>query len=85
MGHFKAFTIKLNPLAGVYYCGLRPSMTTDTLLQKHIQTIDHFFYNDLWELIHRQGQSLKEVEIKEGEFSEGQGEEPDLDEIVPLA
>lgn len=84
-GHFKAFTIKLNPLDGVYYCDIRPSMTTDTLLKQHIQTIDHFFYNDLWELISRQGQSLAEVEINEGEFSEGKGEDPNLDEVVPVA
>ncbi|MFN7528532.1 MAG: hypothetical protein ACK5QA_14080, partial [Dolichospermum sp.] len=30
-GHFKAYTIKLNPLDGVYYCDIRPNMMRDTL------------------------------------------------------
>lgn len=77
-GHFKAYTIKLNPLDGVYYCDIRPSMRVDDLLKKHIQTIDHFFYNDLWELLSRKGQSLAEVEIKEGEFPEGKENNPDF-------
>ena len=47
-GHFKGFTIKLNPLDGVYYCDIRPSMSRDALLQRHIRTIDHFFCKDLW-------------------------------------
>lgn len=70
-GHFKAFTIKLNPLDGVYYCDIRSAMLTDNLLNQHIQTIDRLFYEDLWELLSRQGQSLAEVEVEEGEFSEG--------------
>lgn len=28
-GHFKGFTIKLNPLDGVYYCDIRPNMSSD--------------------------------------------------------
>lgn len=64
-GHFKAYTIKLNPLDGVYYCDIRPNMLEDVLLSQHIKTIDHFFYSDLWELINRQGENLKEVVIKE--------------------
>ena len=39
-GHFKAYTIGLNPLDGVYYCDLRPIMKTDILLKKHIKTLD---------------------------------------------
>lgn len=66
-GHFKAYTIKLNPLDGVYYCDIRPNMKTDALLSQHIQTIDYFFYDDLWRLITQHGQSLEEVEIQEGE------------------
>jgi hypothetical protein len=46
-GHFKGYTIKLNPLDGVYYCDLRPSMSTDPFLSRHIQTIDHLFCDDL--------------------------------------
>ena len=64
-GHFKAYTIKLNPLDGVYYCDIRPSMTTDKLLSQQIRTIDHFFYSDLWELLDRKGPSLEEVIIPE--------------------
>lgn len=63
-GRFKAFTIKLNPLDGVYYCDIRPNMMTDTLLAQHIKTIDHFFFSDLWELLHRQGPSLDLIAIK---------------------
>jgi hypothetical protein len=66
-GHFKAYTIRLNPLDGVYYCDIRPNMITDSLLSQHIQTIDYFFYDDIWRLLSRHGQSLKEVEIEEGE------------------
>jgi hypothetical protein len=63
-GHFKAYTVKLNPLDGVYYCDIRPNMVKDALLSQHIKTIDHFFYSDLWELLDEQGQTLKEVAIK---------------------
>lgn len=44
-GHFKAFTIKLNPLDGVYYCDIRPNMRTDKLLSEHIRTIDHLVFH----------------------------------------
>ncbi|MGV0029415.1 hypothetical protein [Phormidesmis priestleyi] len=66
-GHFKAYTIRLNPLDGVYYCDIRPNMVTDSLLSQHIQAIDHLFYHDLWRLLGRHGQSLEEVEVEEGE------------------
>lgn len=62
-GHFKAYTVKLNPLDGVYYCDIRPNMVEDALLSKHIKTIDHFFYSDLWELLNKEGQRLNEVAI----------------------
>lgn len=71
-GHFKAYTIRLNPLDGVYYCDIRPNMVTDSLLSQHIQTIDHFFYDDLWRLLSRHGQSLEEAEIEEGENKENE-------------
>lgn len=64
-GHFKAYTVKLNPLDGVYYCDIRPNMTEDKLLLQHIKTIDHFFYSDLWNLLSRQGQTPDEVTVKE--------------------
>lgn len=55
-GRFKGFTIKLNPLDGVYYCDIRPNMRTDSILKKHIQTIDYFFCSDLWKLVHYSGE-----------------------------
>jgi len=66
-GHFKAYTIRLNPLDGVYYCDIRPNMILDSLLSQHIRTIDHFFYDDLWYLLSRHEKSLEKVEIEEGE------------------
>ncbi len=63
-GHFKAYTVKLNPLDGVYYCDIRPNMVEDVLLSQHIKTIDHFFYSDLWELLNRHGQNLGEIAIE---------------------
>lgn len=66
-GHFKAYTVKLNPLDGVYYCDIRPNMVEDALLSQHIKTIDHFFYSDLWELLNKQGQSLSEIAIEREE------------------
>lgn len=66
-GHFKAFTIKLNPLDGVYYCDIRPNMQKDNLLKQHIRTIDHFFCTDVWELIESEGLPLEEVKVTEDE------------------
>lgn len=43
--------VKLNPLDGVYYCDIRPNMTQDPVLKKHIRTFDHLLLNDIWELI----------------------------------
>lgn len=62
-GHFKAFTIKLNPLDGVYYCDIRPIMQRDALLKQHIRTIDHFFCTDVWSLLESEGLPLEQVEI----------------------
>lgn len=50
-GHFKAYTIGLNPLDGVYYCDLRPIMKTDILLKKHIKTLDHLLCEDIWDFM----------------------------------
>jgi hypothetical protein len=47
-GHFKGYTIKLNPLDGVYYCDMRPNMRTDYTLKKHIKTLDHLLISDIW-------------------------------------
>ncbi len=64
-GHFKAFTVKLNPLDGVYYCDIRPNMTTEAILKDHIKTFDHFLFTDLWELCSRDSIPAK-VEKKTG-------------------
>lgn len=50
-GHFKAYTIGLNPLDGVYYCDLRPVMKTDTLLKEHIKSLDYLLCEDIWDYI----------------------------------
>ncbi len=50
-GHFKGYTIKLNPLDGVYYCDIRPNMKTESILKDHIKTFDHLIIDDIWELI----------------------------------
>lgn len=50
-GHFKGYTVKLNPLDGVYYFDPRPNMQTDVLLSKHIQTFDHLLCDDIWNYV----------------------------------
>ena len=69
-GHFKAYTIKLNSLDGVYYCDIRPNMVNDALLSQHIKTIDHFFYTDLWKLLNKHGQRLEEIAIEKEEHGD---------------
>ena len=46
-GHFKAYTIRLAPLDGVFYCDLRPTMKTDPFLSARIQSIDGLFFDEL--------------------------------------
>lgn len=50
-GHFKGYTIKLNPLDGVYYFDPRPIMQTDKLLNEHIQTFDYLICDDIWQYV----------------------------------
>lgn len=50
-GHFKGYTIKLNPLDGVYYCDIRPNMRTENILKDHIKTFDHLLIEDIWKFI----------------------------------
>ena len=50
-GHFKGYTIKLNPLDGVYYCDLRPNMMTDDILASQIRSLDALLTEDIWRLI----------------------------------
>ncbi len=47
-GHFKGYTIKLNPLNGVYYFDIRANMMTEDILKDHIKTFDHFLFKDIW-------------------------------------
>lgn len=50
-GHFKGYTVKLNPLDGVYYCDIRPNMRTEKILKDHIKTFDHLLLEDIWKFI----------------------------------
>ncbi len=50
-GHFKGYTIKLNPLDGVYYCDLRPNMLTDDILSSQIRSLDILLTEDIWKFI----------------------------------
>jgi hypothetical protein len=65
-GHFKAFTIKLNPLDGVYYCDLRPNMIVDPLLSEQISRIDNLFCDELWKLLESEVDVPLEVAVDEG-------------------
>jgi len=68
-GHFKAYTVKLNPLDGVYYFDIRPNMLTDKILKDHIRTFDHFLFGDLWTLLNRTAVVAK---IETGEEDSGE-------------
>jgi hypothetical protein len=46
-GHFKGYTVKLNPLDGVYYCDLRPVMYSDPILKENIRTLDCLLIDDI--------------------------------------
>jgi hypothetical protein len=50
-GHFKGYTVKLNPLDGVYYCDIRPNMRTDNILKNHIRTFDNLLIEDIWKYV----------------------------------
>ncbi len=50
-GHFKGYTVKLNPLDGVYYCDIRPNMLTEAIVKDHIKTFDHLLFDDIWTMI----------------------------------
>ena len=62
-GHFKGYTIKLNPLDGVYYFDIRPNMLTENILKDHIRTFDHFLFKELWGFLKR-GAIIAKVESK---------------------
>ncbi|MEI6753495.1 MAG: hypothetical protein WCK78_10030 [Paludibacter sp.] len=50
-GHFKGYTVKLNPLDGVYYCDIRPNMRTENILKDHIKTFDNLLIEDVWKFL----------------------------------
>ena len=50
-GHFKGYTIKLNPLDGVYYCDLRANILTDCILSEQIHSLDVLLTEDIWKFI----------------------------------
>jgi hypothetical protein len=50
-GHFKGYTVKLNPLDGVYYCDIRPNMLTEDILKDHIKTFDNLLIEDIWKFV----------------------------------
>jgi hypothetical protein len=50
-GHFKGYTVKLNPLDGVYYCDIRPNMQTEHILKDHIKTFDNLLIEDIWKFL----------------------------------
>ncbi len=50
-GHFKGYTVKLNPLDGVYYCDIRPNMRTENILKDHIKTFDNLLIEDIWKFL----------------------------------
>jgi len=62
-GHFKAYTVKLNPLDGVYYCDIRPNMRTEPILKDHIKTIDHLFCDDIWSFVRHH--NALDIEVEE--------------------
>jgi hypothetical protein len=66
-GHFKGYTIKLNPLDGVYYFDIRPNMLTESILKNHIRRFDNFLFTELWTLLDREAIVAK---VKEGASDE---------------
>lgn len=64
-GHFKGYTIKLNPLDGVYYFDIRPNMLTEPTLKNHIRTFDHFLFSELWSLLARKEAVVAKFETKQ--------------------
>jgi len=50
-GHFVGYTLALNPLDGVYYCDIRPLMTTEPILKDHIKTFDNLIIDDIWKFL----------------------------------
>jgi hypothetical protein len=47
-GKFKGYTLKLNPLDGVYYFDINDNMISDPLLASQIKTFDVLICDDIW-------------------------------------
>lgn len=62
-GTFKGYTLKLNPLAGVYYADILPVMKTDPLLAEHIHTLDRLLFDDMGPMLASEGVETAVVEI----------------------
>lgn len=62
-GHFKGYTVKLNPLDGVYYCDIRPNMQTELILKEHIKTLDYLLCDDIWGFLKKKEDI--EIDVKE--------------------
>lgn len=77
-GHFKGYTVKLNPLDGVYYCDIRPNMLTENILRDHIRTFDHFLFDDLWELTNRDAIAAAVIRDEPTEPNDASGNTPFL-------
>ncbi len=60
-GHFKGYTVRLNPLDGVYYFDIRPNMLTEPILKDRIRTFDCFLFQELWTLLERGDSVAAEV------------------------
>lgn len=56
-GHFKAYSIRLTPMDGVYYCDIRPNMRTDVFLAKYIKTLDCLFFSELYQLMNMKSEN----------------------------
>lgn len=50
-GHFKAYTLKLNPLDGVYYMDMRPIFKTDPILKEQIKQFHLLLTEDIWQYV----------------------------------
>lgn len=50
-GHFKAYTLKINPLDGVYYMDMRPVFKTDPLLKQQIKQFHLLLTDDVWQYV----------------------------------
>ena len=49
--HFMGYTVKLNPLDGVYYCDITHLMQQNDILLKEIHTLDKLFVDDIWKFV----------------------------------